>query len=997
MKRITFLMLFAIMGMVANAQIYRYVKVSASGTGDGTSWTNAAGTANIQTIIDEVAAATNQGTVYFAAGTYLITAQIQLKNNVQLMGGYAADGSGTRDLLNNQTILDGQFQRRILFTGDQTPYVAFDKVTKVDGFVLQRGSSSYGSAVAMSVGTVLENCIIRNNNGSTFGAAVFIKLHATLSNPTAGWNIGGALINCVIINNTSSDRAAGIFVNQDTHVSIINCVIANNRSTDNSNGVGGVLVQNNIRWSRISNNIIYNNESPVSGRNNFFNPGVNGNQSENTIKFREIWSNYFTDFNTMYLASEVINANPAHGNLTAANFAVPLFEMPTPFRGHSNDAELRIQIENSNWRLASSSPLIGLGFTLSGRVDITYPYSNSRFNNAARAFTTVTTDIQGNTRVINTTVEMGAYEYDAITSTISSSNNSHGTVNANQEVSKGSKINQTATPEAGYRFINWTENGTEVSVAPTYTFTAISNRTLVANFASNTVSLSSSINASATTLNNCENCDVTINEGATFTVDVTKTLKSVTVAAGGRLTLNAGALSTTNGIILQNTASGTASFVDERSADNPTAIAGTIEQTITETNRNWYVSVPVASKTASDITLSGSKIVQRNEIQSRWDDVASGTELTSGKGYIAVASSTGGNTTWSLSGNLKSGKVEVDVTRSGSSSTGFNLLGNPYPSYLNWEQVLNLNATNATLLQGSIWYRTATYNDTQNKFDYTFNTYNSAGRIATPTGTTGYIPPMQAFWVRANSAGTVTFTNAMRSHGNGESNKLKAPSVNGQQVLRLQVSNATANDEAVIYFDENAQNGFDKYDTEKMFNNIATKPEIFTQVGHEKLIINGLNSIQYETEIPLGFATGEASDFKISLREMKNFEVGTRLILRDIMNPTAEVDLSEETSYDFSSAVTAANSNRFSILFRAPSTTTNVAMTSNINTFVFVNISNRIEIIAPAKSDYSIYNTAGQIIESGKLLSNQQTVNSTFAKGIYIVKVNNHISRISIK
>jgi hypothetical protein len=102
MRKITLLMLLAFVAMFTNAQISRYVKVSTTGTGDGTSWENAAGTADIQTQINAVAAETNQGTVYFAAGTYLISAQIQLKNNVQLMGGYAADGSGTRDLLNNQ-------------------------------------------------------------------------------------------------------------------------------------------------------------------------------------------------------------------------------------------------------------------------------------------------------------------------------------------------------------------------------------------------------------------------------------------------------------------------------------------------------------------------------------------------------------------------------------------------------------------------------------------------------------------------------------------------------------------------------------------------------------------------------------------------------------------------------------------------------------------------------------------------------------------------------
>ena len=39
-----------------------------------------------------------------------------------------------------------------------------------------------------------------------------------------------------------------------------------------------------------------------------------------------------------------------------------------------------------------------------------------------------------------------------------------------------------ATPNAGYAFVNWTENGTVVSTNPNYTFTVSSTRTLVANF-----------------------------------------------------------------------------------------------------------------------------------------------------------------------------------------------------------------------------------------------------------------------------------------------------------------------------------------------------------------------------------------------------------------------------------------------------------------------------------------------------------------------------------
>ncbi len=973
MKKITFLALFAALGLVAQGQISRYIKVIGTGDSTGTSWSNASGRTQIQARIDEVAGATNQGTVYFAAGTYLIGAQIQLKNNVQLMGGYSADGSGTRDLLNNQTILDGQFNKRILYTGDNSPIAAFTKITKVDGFVLQRGSSSYGSAAAISLGTVLENCIIRNNNGSTQGAAIFIKRHYSLSSPTTGWNMASALINCVIVNNTSSNLAAAIFTNDDSHFNVINCTIANNKSTDATGGVGGLLFAKNIRYARVSNNIFYNNSSPVTGRNNFYHTG--------TDALAAVFNNYF--FESSFPNTNITALN---GNKLSTDVANPGFAGATGFQGH--DAAKMPDIALADWRLTSTSGLIGSGSALSGRADITYPYSSPYFNSAARAFSTVTNDVQGSSRVINTTVEMGAYEYNPVTSNVSSSNINYGTVNANQEASKGSSITQTATPASGYHFVNWTENGTEVSTNASYKFTAISNRTLVANFEPNTIALSSGITNASTI--SCTTCDVTVASGAELTVGADKTLKSITLAAGGKLTLSSGTLSASNGITLQNTASGTASFVDERTADNPTAITGTVEQTITETNRNWYVAIPVSGKTASDITLSGAKIVQRNEAESRWDDVLSGAGLTPGIGYIAVASASSGTTSWSLNGNLNSGKVEVPVTRSGATSAGFNLLGNPYPSYLNWEQVLSLNATNEALLQPSIWYRTKTV------AGYNFQTYNSAGRIATPTTTSGYIPPMQAFWVRANNAGLVTFTNAMRSHGDGSGNMLKAPGVNPQKIIRLQLSNETSSDETVVYFDENAQNNFDKYDTEKMFNNVSSKPELYTKADNEKLVINGLAGVTDQQELPVGVTYPQGGNLKLKITGLSNFDSNTHIWLLD-KQENIQTELTPETEYTFSITATTGNESRFSLLFRAPGATTGNVNAESNQVSVFVNAQNEIVINAVEGSRYSVYNTAGQQMAAGKTGSSFETINQQLNNGVYVVRVGSVSKRVIVK
>ena len=60
-----------------------------------------------------------------------------------------------------------------------------------------------------------------------------------------------------------------------------------------------------------------------------------------------------------------------------------------------------------------------------------------------------------------------------------------GTVSGSGEYSEGTQVTVTATPATGYHFVNWTENGTEVSTGATFTFNATVDRNLIAIFAKN--------------------------------------------------------------------------------------------------------------------------------------------------------------------------------------------------------------------------------------------------------------------------------------------------------------------------------------------------------------------------------------------------------------------------------------------------------------------------------------------------------------------------------
>ena len=86
--------------------------------------------------------------------------------------------------------------------------------------------------------------------------------------------------------------------------------------------------------------------------------------------------------------------------------------------------------------------------------------------------------------------------FEAITYTISASASpvEGGTINGTGDYTYGQNVTLNAVANTGYTFVNWTENGTEVSTDAEYSFAATASRTLVANFQINTYTISVSAN-----------------------------------------------------------------------------------------------------------------------------------------------------------------------------------------------------------------------------------------------------------------------------------------------------------------------------------------------------------------------------------------------------------------------------------------------------------------------------------------------------------------------
>jgi len=558
----------------------------------------------------------------------------------------------------------------------------------------------------------------------------------------------------------------------------------------------------------------------------------------------------------------------------------------------------------------------------------------------------------------------------------SSNDIAKGTVSASVGALEGSEVTLTATPNGGNHFVNWTEGGLSVSTNPSYTFTSTANRTLVANFEQNTVSVSSGT-TNATGIS-CSTCDVTVASGAELSINANKTLKSVTVQAGGKLTISGGSLSVSNGITLGSDANGTATLVDN-TTDSPQEITATIQQYVTS-GRNWYLSIPLSSGSSS-LLSRGTSVICYDEPSGEWIAPTAST-LHKLRGYIQTATTTpltGTTGTVDFAGIVNTGTHSISLTRT-LGKTGFNLVGNPYPSYLDWNAVTKTNVSN------TMWYRT------KEGGVYKFYTYvaNSGAGVGSPASVTNKIPPMQAFWVRVNTVGTgsIAVDNTMRHHKDVDGNIMKAPNQSQQKLLRLQISNGINTDETVLYFNENALDTFDQYDAQKQTNEELAVPEVFTQIGAEQLVINGMKEIKYDTEIPIGFSTMQANNFSISANEISNFETGTRVILIDKLHPTLQNDLTNGTSYNFNAAITEPTTNRFSLLFRAPGVSTEIDnSTEKLNVQVFVNNLKQITMLAPEKCNYSIFNALGQIVNSGITSSNRTTINLKLQTGMYVVKI----------
>lgn len=201
----------------------RYVKPTATGTGDGSSWDNASG--DLQKMIDDLAdnnVSQQAGEVWVAAGTYKPQSQLisgmnysasfRMRDGISVYGGFAGNETSKQERakgtmpwdFTNVTVLEaayyesklawtnskwtvGSDSRHVVWFAPMSGESDFTRITTLDGVTVQGGyaqgntglddfKTDCGGGVYMDgANAYLSNCIVRENYATGNGGGVYLK------------------------------------------------------------------------------------------------------------------------------------------------------------------------------------------------------------------------------------------------------------------------------------------------------------------------------------------------------------------------------------------------------------------------------------------------------------------------------------------------------------------------------------------------------------------------------------------------------------------------------------------------------------------------------------------------------------------------------------------------------------------------------------------------------------------------------------------------------
>jgi hypothetical protein len=229
--------------------------------------------------------------------------------------------------------------------------------------------------------------------------------------------------------------------------------------------------------------------------------------------------------------------------------------------------------------------------------------------------------------------------------------------------------------------------------------------------------------------------------------------------------------------------------------------------------------------------------------------------------------------------------------------------------------------------------------------------------------TNGFIPAMQAFFVRTKATGSnIIVSPFSRVHSDQAYFKSE---LRNDYLLTFRTIGAEYYSKSQVYILSGSSKGSDGNDAAMLYSLNSKVPHFYSIDGDEKMAANCVPFPDEDYSIPMGLKTGEAGTYTITAEDIENFNSSIAPILEDTQTG-AEVDLRFESSYTFDVAEPGINHSRFILHLKSavgingPGQKLQLAVAQTGNVLRFYNL-------APDDYQFRIVDMMGRVVMEEKL------------------------------
>lgn len=365
-----------------------------------------------------------------------------------------------------------------------------------------------------------------------------------------------------------------------------------------------------------------------------------------------------------------------------------------------------------------------------------------------------------------------------------------------------------------------------------------------------------------------------------------------------------------------------------------------------------------------------------------------------GKGYAVQA--VAGFSDFKFVGPPNNGNISYNLAFT-NASHGYNLVANPYPSNITFEE---LYQGNSGLIYNTAWFWTNNiYEQYQKGSNYNGNNYsviNGTGGVSatysTYTGSltsNGTIKVGQGFIVQAKSGGSLNFKNdygvghVLRT-GNTGTFFSKGAVQKNRFWLTLTNPEGVVNAQLIGYI-EGATDAFEQdYDNEA-FDDYSDL--FYSDLAGKKMVIQGKSAnFSIDDKIDLGANISQTGVYTIALDKADGiFNTSQPIYLKD--KETGIVTNLSNQNYTFQ-ATTGLSANRFEIIYK-PEQTLSTGEVTGENIWVYREADNFVVKAAQKIKSLELYDASGRLILDLKPLSKESIIPADkLVKGVFVLKIN---------